>query len=295
MKLFVLPLLAALAAGNVRAGNAPGGLVLIEGGALKNSKSNYYRLGPTKSAGGAGGPIGSFYLGKYEVSQMEWSEVMGDNPSKFKGENLPVDSVSWYDCIEYCNKRSLKEGLQPYYTLDRDKKDPGNGNEIDDLKWVVTINEGANGYRLPTEEEWEYAAGGAQLSASHLYSGSDDIGRVAWYWTNSGDKPLSGFWSWPTIEANHNQTKPIGRKEPNELGLYDMSGNVREWCWNWYSEFPATGAGPKRSAGGRVWKGGGWMGGDFCCAISFRAGFEASGRGPDQGLRVCRDNKSSSE
>lgn len=277
-------------AATARSATAPDNLVLVDGGSVKDTKSNFYGKNFTTDQY-IGRPISvpSFYLGKYEVTQKEWTDVMGSNPSKFKGDNLPVETVSWYDCIEYCNRRSLKEGLQPYYNIDRVHKDPNNKNEIDDLKWTVTINAAANGYRLPTELEWEYAASGGQQSKSYTYCGGEDVNQVAWYWANSGDKVLGGYWSWPVVEANHSRTHPVGSKPPNELGLYDMAGNVREWCWNWYGDKADSGTGPDSGAAGRVWKGGGWMGGDFCCASAFRASYEASGKASDQGLRVCRN------
>jgi formylglycine-generating enzyme required for sulfatase activity len=208
---------------------------------------------------------------------------MGSNPSQFKGDNLPVETVSWYDCIEYCNKRSLKEGLKPYYNIDRDKKDLDNTNEIDNIKWTVTTNAGANGYRLPTEAEWEYAAGGGRMSKSYSYSGGNDVDKVAWYWRNSGEKYLTGEWLWVNLQNNNNKTKPVGGKEPNELGLYDMSGNVREWCWDWHQSSGID------DSQGRVWKGGGWMGGGDYCQSAFHGKLEANGKGPDQGFRVCRN------
>ncbi len=252
----------------------PENFVLVKGGMFVNTKSNLY---------GKGAVIQDFYIGKYEVTQKEWKDVMGSNPSKFQGDSLPVEMVSWYDCVEYCNKRSLQEGLQPYYSVDKANKDSVNKNEIDSIKWTVTINSRANGYRLPTEAEWEYAAGGGQMSKSYTYSGGNDIDSVAWYWRNSGDKYLTGFWTWPAVENNKDRTNPVGSKRPNELGLYDMSGNVREWCWDWYEDFQVT------IGFARVWRGGGWLGVEDCCRSSFRGSFEASGKGPDQGFRLCRD------
>ena len=155
----------------------------------------------------------SFSIGKYPVTQKEYEEVMGYNPSKFMGQNRPVDYVSWYDAIEYCNKLSEKEGLTPAYTIDKSRQDYNNTNNDDNMKWIVIWNRSANGYRLPTEAEWEYAAKGGKGSPGNFkYSGSNNINEVAWHKHNSGG-------------TSHD----VGTKKPNNLGLYDMSGNVDEW------------------------------------------------------------------
>jgi len=158
-----------------------------------------------------------YYMAKYEVSQELYQSVMGYNPSSSsKGPGFPVDKVNWYEAVEFCNKLSEQCGLTPVYTLSR--RNPSNG--VYPIKsMTVTVNWNNGGYRLPTEAEWEYAAKERQVNPPYkLYSGGDNPDLVAWYNLNSP--------GW---------TQDVKSKTPNSLGIYNMSGNVWEWCWDWYS------------------------------------------------------------
>jgi formylglycine-generating enzyme required for sulfatase activity len=172
-----------------------------------------------------------FWMGKYEVTQKEWVEVMGSNPSRFKGDNLPVESVSWYEAIDYCNKRSAKEGLMPAYTRNRKK---------------VTWNKNANGYRLPTEAEWEYACRAG--TTTPFSTGGNITTDQANYYGNAKGTYRQKTWA-------------VGSGAANSWGLYDMHGNVYEWCWDWYGSY-ASGSqtDPTGAVSGdfRVHRGGCW-------------------------------------
>ncbi|MDR2516605.1 MAG: formylglycine-generating enzyme family protein [Spirochaetaceae bacterium] len=225
--------------------------------------------------------VKSFYMGKYEVTQREWEEVMGTTLSRQRdtaqtaagtsgwslygeGDSYPMYYVNWLEAVEYCNTRSMNEGLTLVYTIDID------GDS-------VTRDWNANGYRLPTEAEWEYAAKGGNSSSSYLYSGSDTVGDVAWYNGNS-----------------EGTTHPVGTKAPNEAGIYDMSGNVQEWCGDWYGNYGNYGNGVQTdpsgpsSGFGRVLRGGCWRFEARRVRSAYRNGLAPSYRRQDLGFRLVR-------
>ena len=184
--------------------------------------------------------VSSFRICKYEVTQAQWRAVMGKNPSRFKGDNLPVEQVSWDDCQKFIHKLNKLTGMH---------------------------------FRLPTEAEWEYAARGGSHSRGYKYAGNNNVDRVAWHKDNSG-----------------NTTHPVGSKSPNELGLFDMSGNVWEWCQDWHDKYDSNSktnpTGPSYGSY-RVNRGGSWDYFTGSSRVSFRCGNNPSLTFDNIGLRLA--------
>jgi formylglycine-generating enzyme required for sulfatase activity len=191
----------------------------------------------------------------------------------------PVVNVDWYEAAEYANWLNAQQGLPPVYQIKKEvNSDPNNQVELDLRKWKVDWNRQAKGYRLPTEAEWELAARAGVGAKRTVFAGSDTLDEVAWYWENSGDKPLSGNWDLNRILENDGRTHPVKAKKDNGIGVFDMSGNVWEWCWDWYNsdyydECKKQGLvqnppGPGSSSDGRVVRGGSWGDSQGYCRVA---------------------------
>jgi uncharacterized repeat protein (TIGR02543 family) len=230
--------------------------------------------------------LSGFYMGKYEVTQAQYQAVIGSLPSSLtstsntygKGDNYPVYYVSWYDALVFCNRLSITEGLTPAYLISG-STDPSAWGTVptsSNSTWdAVTIVGGSTGYRLPTEAQWEYAAkGGNGSPGNYTYSGSNTIGDVAWYNGNSGSR-----------------THEVGTKTPNGLGLYDMSGNVHEWYWDWYGSYSSAAqtdpTGPS-SGSQRMVRGGSWADAGIYVRSTYRGPLYPSHRADNVGFRLVR-------
>lgn len=232
--------------------------------------------------------IASFYMSDHEVTRGEYKAVMGEDPStasaydkdgnRLTGDdavkNNPVNRISWYDALVYCNTRSINEGLTPCYEIDGKTapKDWGSVPTSSDSTWnAATCDFTADGYRLPTEAEWEWAARGGE---NYTYAGSDYIDEVAWYTSNT----------------NGTGTRDVKTKKKNAYGLYDMSGNVWEWCWDRYGIISGdTASSGPASGSNRCQCGGSWGNSAGCAQVAYQGVNNPSDRSFNCGFRLVRN------
>ncbi len=222
--------------------------------------------------------VSAFSISPYEVTQSEYEALMGENPSTFRGENLPVEGVSWYDAIAYCNARSAAEGLTPAYTVDGSR---------------VTWDLSSDGYRLPTEAEWEYACRAGTVTPFNTQT-SISVDEAN-YWGHYPYQIEENYFSQENLETKpgiyREETVPVGSFAPNAWGLYDMHGNVSEWVWDAYGNYAqADAANPTGPEAGpqRIYRGGAWN--DFAKNLrsAYRAAMQPELAAFNIGLRVAR-------
>ncbi|MEI8094143.1 MAG: SUMF1/EgtB/PvdO family nonheme iron enzyme [Spirochaetales bacterium] len=207
--------------------------------------------------------VSSFWMAETETTQRQYKEVTGSDPSWFHNAENPVEKVSWYEAIAFCNLLSVRDGLEPAYSVEGTK---------------VTWNHEAQGWRLPTEAEFEFAARGGLQGHDYAFPGSGAADEVGWSFSNSGK-----------------QTRPVKSLKPNELNLYGLAGNVWEWCWDWYtfdrSSLPEVNPQGPLVGSDKVNRGGGWND-DFVDSFRpyFRADDGPDSRDSDLGFRVVRNS-----
>ena len=233
-------------------------LILVNGGVLPQALD----FGGTS--------VASFQIGKYEVTWDEWLEVREwgvnngyvdlENIGDARSECYPVTDVSWYDVVKWCNAKSEKEGLAPVYLLNDNIY--RTGPTLRDGVFDVKVSSTANGYRLPTEPEWLWAASGGLESQGYTYSGSNDINEVARYYGNSA------------VIGIGREIWPGGTKSPNELGIFDMSGNVSEWCYD------------SNTTGSRAFRGGKWSSDAIWCTLALPNNYQKAGTGTSSSSRI---------
>ena len=215
----------------------------------------------------AGTKVEDFQIGMFPVTMEEWKGLRNwaiangfDMAMGYSGgPKHPVENRSWYDCLKWCNAKSLMEGLEPVYGVKEQDGYYSLGHFGLYGSENVVLKPFANGYRLPTEAEWEWAVRGGRNSQGYTFAGSNNLKDVGWYNDNSGG-------------AAH----AVGEKAANELGLYDMSGNVWEWCWDFHGSHS------------RYYRGGGWNGSAGGCAVSYRKLLDPFIRNWHYGVRIAR-------
>ena len=213
--------------------------------------------------------LSPFFMGKYEVTQAEYEEIMGTNPSHFKGDKLPVENITWLDAVLFCNKLSERESLTPAYTIQGDN---------------VTWNRNANGYRLPTEAEWEYSCRAGTLT---VFNTGDTI--TAAQANFDGSRPYGGN---RARSENRRTTIDVGTFAPNAFGLYDMHGNAAEWCWDlhgMHNADPQTNPAGASVGGHRIFRGGGWNHHADFIRSAKRSALMPAMKGSYLGFRVARN------